>query len=425
MNLLQASEIMRRGEKIPRRQQAGLVIALSVPAILEQLVSTLMSYIDTAMVGSLGYFATASIGVVASTTWLLNGLVSAAAVGFSVQVAQYLGAGRERDSRDVLCQAILFNAAFGAALAALAVLAGQFLPAALGAEAALRPYARAYFCTVAAFLPFSMACAFYSSILRCSGSVVLPSVLNVGMCLLDMLFNFFLIYPTRQIGGVTVWGAGARHHRGGLGDGAGPGVYRPNSAFPRASAAGAAAVAGRGALAFYEAVYAQRPAAGDTGGAGAAGPVPGADRDDGRRHGMGPVAVAANYVAVQTESICYLPAYGIATAATALVGQSIGAGRQDMAKRFAYGTTALGFGLVTVMGGLLFWLAPVLSGLLTPEAEVIDLSARALRIVAFSEPLFAVSIVAIGALRGQGTARGRFSSTPSACGCCGCCRCCC
>ena len=208
MNLLQASEIMRRGEKIPRRQQAGLVIALSVPAILEQLVSTLMSYIDTAMVGSLGYFATASIGVVASTTWLLSGLVSAAAVGFSVQVAQYLGAGRERDSRDVLCQAILFNAAFGAALAVLAVLAGQFLPAALGAEAALRPYARAYFCTVAAFLPFSMACAFYSSILRCSGSVVLPSVLNVGMCLLDMLFNFFLIYPTRQIGGVTVWGAG-------------------------------------------------------------------------------------------------------------------------------------------------------------------------------------------------------------------------
>ena len=186
MNLLQASEIKRRGEKIPRRQQAGLVIALSVPAILEQLVLTLMSYIDTAMVGSLGYFATASIGVVASTTWLLNGLVSAAAVGFSVQVAQYLGAGRERDSRDVLCQAILFNAAFGAALAVLAVLAGQFLPAALGAEAALRPYARAYFCTVAAFLPFSMACAFYSSILRCSGSVVLPSVLNVGMCLLDM-----------------------------------------------------------------------------------------------------------------------------------------------------------------------------------------------------------------------------------------------
>ncbi len=408
MNLLQASEIMRRGEKIPRRQQAGLVIALSVPAILEQLVSTLMSYIDTAMVGSLGYFATASIGVVASTTWLLSGLVSAAAVGFSVQVAQYLGAGRERDSRDVLCQAILFNAAFGAALAVLAVLAGQFLPAALGAEAALRPYARAYFCTVAAFLPFSMACAFYSSILRCSGSVVLPSVLNVGMCLLDMLFNFFLIYPTRQIGGVTVWGAGLGVTGAALGTGLAQACIGLMLLFLVLRRRGPLRLRGGERWRFTRpcmrsALQLATPAALERLALCLAQIVMTAVVT-----GMGPVAVAANYVAVQTESICYLPAYGIATAATALVGQSIGAGRQDMAKRFAYGTTALGFGLVTVMGGLLFWLAPVLSGLLTPEAEVIDLSARALRIVAFSEPLFAVSIVAIGALRGAGDGKGPF-----------------
>ena len=124
--------------------------------------------------------------------------------------------------------------------------------------------------------------------------------------------------------------------------------------------------------------------------------------------GMGPVAVAANYVAVQTESICYLPAYGVSAAATALVGQSIGAKRPDMAKRFAYGTTALGFGLVIVTGTLLFFGAPLLSGLLTPAAEVIALSARALRIVAFCEPLFAVSIVVIGALRGAGDGKGPF-----------------
>ena len=359
MNLLQASEIMRRGEKIPRRQQAGLVIALSVPAILEQLVSTLMSYIDTAMVGSLGYFATASIGVVASTTWLLNGLVSAAAVGFSVQVAQYLGAGRERDSRDVLCQAILFNAAFGAALAVLAVLAGQFLPAALGAEAALRPYARAYFCTVAAFLPFSMACAFYSSILRCSGSVVLPSVLNVGMCLLDMLFNFFLIYPTRQIGGVTVWGAGLGVTGAALGTGLAQACIGLMLLFLVLRRRGPLRLQGGERWRFTRpcmrsALQLATPAALERLALCLAQIVMTAVVT-----GMGPVAVAANYVAVQTESICYLPAYGIATAATALVGQSIGAGRQDMAKRFAYGTTALGFGLVTVMGGLLFWLAPV------------------------------------------------------------------
>ena len=208
MNMTQMSLAMRHGETIAWKDQAKLVVALSIPAVLEQLVMTMMSYIDTAMVGSLGYLATASIGVVASTIWLVNGIVNAAAVGFSVQIAQYLGAGREKDSRNVLCQAIVFNLLFGIALAVLATVLGQFLPALLGAEESLRPHARAYFCTVAMFLPFSMASAMYSAISRCSGNVLIPSLMNVAMCVLDVIFNALLIYPTRRIGGVTVWGAG-------------------------------------------------------------------------------------------------------------------------------------------------------------------------------------------------------------------------
>lgn len=103
MNMLQMSEAMRDGRSISLKSQTQLIIALSIPAILEQLVMTLMSYIDTAMVGSLGPGATAAIGVVASSIWLMNGLTSAIAVGFSVQIAQYLGAGRDGDSRNVLC----------------------------------------------------------------------------------------------------------------------------------------------------------------------------------------------------------------------------------------------------------------------------------------------------------------------------------
>ena len=156
------SEAMRSGASISPKEQMRLVVALSVPAILEQLVITLMSYIDTTMVGSLGYQATAAIGAVASTIWLFNGIVNAIAVGFSVQVAQYLGAGRARDSRNVLCQAMLFNAAFGLALAAVAITLGQFLPWLLGADPAVCPDASAYFSIVGAFLPFYMASALYS-----------------------------------------------------------------------------------------------------------------------------------------------------------------------------------------------------------------------------------------------------------------------
>lgn len=124
--------------------------------------------------------------------------------------------------------------------------------------------------------------------------------------------------------------------------------------------------------------------------------------------GMGTVAVASNYVAVQTESICYLPAFGVASAATALVGQSIGARRLDMAKRFAYGTTILGSILVFFMALLMFGFAPFLTSLLTADTEVAEVSAGLLRIVAFSEPLFAVSIVATGALRGAGDSKAPF-----------------
>ena len=193
MNMLQMSEDMRNGQAISLKKQVQLIVSLSIPAILEQLVMTLMSYIDTAMVGSLGSRATASIGVVSSSIWLLNGIVSAVAVGFSVQVAQYLGAGREEDSRNVLCQAILFNLLFGISLALVIVSLGRFLPAFLGADPDIRPYAGAYFCVVGAFFPFNMACAMYSGILRCSGNVTLPSFMNIGMCLLDVLFNFFFI----------------------------------------------------------------------------------------------------------------------------------------------------------------------------------------------------------------------------------------
>lgn len=408
MNMLQISEAMRNGRQIPRKDQIRLVVSLSVPAILEQLVMTMMSYIDTAMVGSLGYMATAAIGVVSSTIWLVNGIVYAAAVGFSVQIAQYLGAGREADSRDTLCQAILFNVIFGAALAAAAVGLGQVLPQLLGAEDSIQPYARAYFTVVAAFLPLSMASSLYSSIFRCSGNVMIPSLMNVGMCVLDVVFNFLLIYPTRQIGGITVWGAGLGVTGAALGTGLAqacvglillallvrrPGVLRlegrQNWRFTRVCMHNTWILATPTALERITLSLAQIVMTSVVA-------------------SMGPVAVAANYVAVQTESICYLPAYGVAAAATALVGQSIGAGRPDMAKRFAYTTTALGFGLVVLSGSLLFAYAPVLTSLLTPEAEVISLSARVLRIVAFSEPLFAVSIVVIGALRGAGDATGPF-----------------
>lgn len=138
MNMMEITKNMRENKEIPLQTQIKLVIFLSVPAIFEQLISTAMSYIDTAMVGGLGYKATAAIGVVASTTWLFGGIATSCALGFSVQVAQYLGADRKKDARDVVCQGMLFNVLFGIVLGLIIVLLSRYLPSWLGADVSIQ-----------------------------------------------------------------------------------------------------------------------------------------------------------------------------------------------------------------------------------------------------------------------------------------------
>ena len=117
---------------------------------------------------------------------------------------------------------------------------------------------------------------------------------------------------------------------------------------------------------------------------------------------LGTIAIAANSFAITAESFCYMPGYGIADAATALVGQSVGASRKELAKRFAWITTGMGMGIMGLLAILMYAFAPQLMGLLSPDREVIDLGARVLRIEAFAELGYAASIVAYGAFVGAG-----------------------
>ena len=74
------------------KQQLELTIRLSIPAVVAQISYIVMQYIDASMVGSLGAEASASIGLVSTSTWLFWGVCVASATGFSVQVAHHIGA---------------------------------------------------------------------------------------------------------------------------------------------------------------------------------------------------------------------------------------------------------------------------------------------------------------------------------------------
>ena len=66
--------MIRHGKPMTLGEQARLVLSLAMPAILAQLTTTMMQYIDASMVGSLGAEASAAIGLIETTTWLMGSI---------------------------------------------------------------------------------------------------------------------------------------------------------------------------------------------------------------------------------------------------------------------------------------------------------------------------------------------------------------
>ena len=193
-------------------QQVRLVLSLSTPAILAQLTTTIMQYIDASMVGSLGAEASASIGLVETTTWLMGSLCSAVATGFYVQVSHQLGANRSDKARNILRQGIVSVLVASTAIGLTVLLLSPMLPAWLGGNDAINNSASYYLATIALALPAFQFTMFGYGMLRSSGNMIVPSIMSVVMMGLDVVFNFFLIFHTRTISllgyDVTVPGAG-------------------------------------------------------------------------------------------------------------------------------------------------------------------------------------------------------------------------
>lgn len=375
--------------------------------MMAQLSSIMMQYIDASMVGRLGADDSAAVGLVSTSLWLFWGICSAVTMGFSVQVAHRVGAADYTSARKVLRQGITACLIFSVVIAAIGVAISGFLPHWLGGTEAVCPKASVYFLVFVAALPLLTMNYLAGGMLRCVGNMKVPGALNVMMCIFDVIFNFFLIFPAHHLSvagiEITLPGAGL----GVLGAALGtvlaevitagammyylcvkekdiclkghPGSFRPerqviNKAIKVSAPMTLEHAVICGAQIAITAIVAP----------------------------LGIMAIAANSFAVTAESLCYMPGYGIADAATTLVGQSHGAGRRDLARRFGYITTGLGMLTMGIMGVLMWFFAPAVMSLMSPVEEICTLGVEALRIEAWAEPMFAASIVAYGAMIGVG-----------------------
>ena len=396
MQKLKNSELLlsyiREGRAMTQREKLWLIVSLSIPSILAQISATVMFFIDASMVGHLGAKASAAIGLVETTGWLMGGLGSAANMGFSVQVAHFIGANDMEAARRVLRQSIVCCMIWALVISITALCISPYLPYWLGGNEEIARDASLYFAIFGLSGIFFQMEGLAGSMLKCSGNMKIPSMLNIGMCVMDVVFNYIFIY----ILGMGVMGAA-------VGTGVAmlvtacammyfllvkskmlslvgrPGSFKPKEDTIRTAVKIGAPMGLQHLLmggAYIVSTMIVAP--------------------------LGTIAMAAHSLAITVESLCYMPGYGIAEAATTLVGQGIGAGQRLLTRSFARMSVALGIGVMTLMGVLMWIFAPELMALMSPVEEVIALGTQVLRIEAWAEPMFAAAIVCNGVFIGAG-----------------------
>lgn len=366
-----------------------------------------MFYIDAGMVGSLGAEPSAAIGLVEPATWLIFSLVSAVTMGFSVQVAHFIGANDFPKARAVMRHGYVFGLCFSLLMLLIAFLIGPRLPIWLGGGADIQHDAMVYFLIFSCITPFHLIEYMSGAMLKVAGDMRRPSMMAILMCVLDVIFNYFLIFPTRTISlfgiELTMPGLGAGVAGAALGSLlafvcvalplAYYAIFRSPilawkqdierfswrwqyiwNALKISAPMGLQYLLMNGAQLVSTMIVAP----------------------------LGNVAIAAHSFAITAESLCYMPGYGISEAATTLVGQSVGADRRDLHRSFAWMTVFLGMIVMAFMGVVMYIFAPEMIGLLSPVTAIQDLGTSVLRIEAFAEPFFAAAIVAYSVCVGAG-----------------------
>ena len=393
-------QLIRGGEPMTGSQKLQLIVQLSIPSILAQITSVMMFFIDQAMVGRIGVEAAAACGLVESSTWLCGSLTGAASMGFSVQVAHFIGASDFRKARDVFRHALLFALLFSAVIGLAGLLISRRLPFWLGGGADIAGDATIYFGVFMLVMPFFQLSSLSGSMLKCSGNMRIPSIMSILMCVMDVVFNFIFIFV---------------FHLGVLGVAMGTGLAIVIGALVQAYYAifrsdmlalvrrERKVASGEGFKTKINWNYVRNALKISAPMALQSVLMSGAQIVSTMIVApLGNISIAANTFAITAESLCYMPGYGIGEAATTLIGQSMGAARRDLCRSFARMTVFLGMAVMAVMGVVMFLTATELMALMTPVRDIIDLGAAVLRIEAFAEPMFAASIVCYSVFVGAG-----------------------
>lgn len=372
-----------------------ILITLSIPTILEEILSTLLQYVDTAMVGHLGEKATASVSVTTTVTWLVNSIPAAIGVGVLSMIAKAVGSKDHKKIQIISQQILLLVLLCGTISGGISLAISPFIPIWMGAEKSIQHQASIYFFIVSLPMIFRSSTMILGAAIRGTKDTKTPMLINMGANVLNIVFNTVFIYGV----GMGVTGAALSSAISYTAAGVLMFVaYRKNSYLNWK----------RRDFKLHQEIMAECikisvPVLGSSV-ASCLGYVVFA----GLVSGMGTTVFAAHSIAVTAETIFYISGYGLRTATSTLVGISLGEKDERKFETVSLVSVMLTMGIMCISGCILYFMAKPLMGLLTDSQRVVELGAKMLCIVAFTEPFYGLMIVTEGIFYGLGKTRYAF-----------------
>ena len=391
------------------------IFLLAWPVFLEQILTTLVSYADTAMVGSMGAWATASVSISQTPIMLLNSVVMSLGVGITALVARSAGAGDKALVRKLMHHAIMAIVLLGMPISILTICLHRVIPIWMGAAPEILDTAAQYNLIVSFGRIFIVISMMLSAAFRGYGDTKTPLIGNVMMNVINVIFNFLLIYPTRDITvfgwTFTMWGAGLEVAGAAIATSIGMPVAGLFSLWVAFCRKGEYTISVRGGWkidwtltkqifsisfpAMLERIF-----------------MSSASIFTARSiNSLGTVTVAANTLALTAESLSFMPAFVFQTAVTTLVGQSLGARKLSLAERVVHATMICGVVVMAFTGTGLFVFSRQLIGLFTPDQDVIALASKCLKVTACLQIPQVLAWIFSGVLRGAGDTKWNFYIT--------------
>ena len=384
---------------LPRAVIRKNIFGMVWPATIESVLQMLVGIMATAMVGHISAEAVGAVGLANRVAQIVWAVFSAIGTGATVLVARSIGAKDHEAAKRVAQQALALAVVLVCVLAALVVWQAEGLMVGLfSAKDEILALSFSYLSLVAWAMPFMAIMQVCGAIMRGAGNTKTPMMVALVVNVINVVFSFSLIYGLgpfpamgvrgAALGAIIAQSCGAALALFALSRPIGEISFRITSAYTP-DVREVKRILNIGIPAAFEHIFWQ-----------------GATIILMRLIvTFGTAELAAHQLGLTAESLSYMPSVGFGIAATAFVGQSLGAKKPEQAESYVRELIRWSMLLTACTASLLFFFPRIIMGWLTSDVSVIGLGAKYLMLMALVQLPQQMSGVLNGAMRGGGDTR--------------------